>query len=232
MDPIMDIARRHDLLVIEDACQAHGAEYNGKLAGSIGDVGCFSFYPGKNLGAYGEAGAITTNNEKLAQKISMLRDHGQSKKYFHKMIGWNARMDGLQGAILNVKLKHLPKWNEARRKIAINYDKLLKNLDGLVIPQEADYAKHVYHIYAIRVKNRDALLKELADSDIYCGIHYPISVHLQEAYSDLGYKGSNLHVSEKVVSELLSLPMYPELAHDQQCRVRDEIDKYLSNQPR
>jgi dTDP-4-amino-4,6-dideoxygalactose transaminase len=230
MDPIMEIARKHELFVIEDACQAHGAEYKEKRAGSIGDAGCFSFYPGKNLGAYGEAGAITTNNEELAQKMFMFRDHGQSKKYFHNMIGWNARMDGLQGAILNVKLKHLPKWNEARRKIAIKYDNLLKNLDDLIIPQEANYAKHVYHIYAIRVKNRDALLKDLADNDIFCGIHYPISVHLQEAYSELDNQNFNLPISEKVVSELLSLPMYPELADDQQRRVRDKIEEYLSRQ--
>ena len=155
MDPILAIARKHKLFVIEDASQAHGAEYNGKKAGSMGDVGCFSFYPGKNLGAYGEAGAVVTNNEELDKKIRMLRDHGQDKKYYHGRIGWNARMDGIQGAVLSVKLKRLPAWNEARRKNAALYDGLLNEVKGVTIPEKAAYAKHVYHIYAIRVKDRD-----------------------------------------------------------------------------
>ena len=228
MDPIMEIARLNNLFVIEDACQAHGAEYKGRRAGSIGDAGCFSFYPGKNLGAYGEAGAVMTNNKELAETISKLRDHGQTEKYYHSIVGWNARMDGIQGAILDVKLKRLSDWNEARRKHATVYGDLLTDLDGIRIPQEADYAKHVYHIYAIRVQNRDALLTALADEDIHCGIHYPLSVHLQKAYSELGYKHADLPVAEKVASQFLSLPMYPELTYDQQKRVKDKIQEYLS----
>jgi dTDP-4-amino-4,6-dideoxygalactose transaminase len=226
MDPIMEIARRHNLYVIEDACQAHGAEYKGKRAGSIGDAGCFSFYPGKNLGAYGEAGAVVTNNKELAENIAKFRDHGQSEKYYHSMVGWNARMDGIQGAILDVKLKRLPEWNEARRKNASLYDNLLVELEGVHIPQEAEYAKHVYHVYAIRIQNRDELLKMLAENKIYCGIHYPISIHHQKAYSKLGYRQSDLPVAEKAASEFLSLPMYPELAFEQQKQVKDKIQKY------
>jgi dTDP-4-amino-4,6-dideoxygalactose transaminase len=215
MDPILEIARKHKLFVVEDAAQAHGAEYKGRIAGSIGDAGCFSFYPGKNLGAYGEAGAVVTNNADLDQKIRMLRDHGQAKKYYHAMIGWNARMDGFQGAILSVKLKHLPAWNEARRRNAKRYDEMLGNTNGVVIPQESAQNKHVYHIYAIRVQNRDALIKALAEKDIHCGIHYPISLHLQEAYRGLGYKRGSFPVSEKVQAEFVSLPMFPELTNAQ-----------------
>ena len=168
MDSILQIARVHDLFVIEDACQAHGAEYKQRKAGSMGDAGCFSFYPGKNLGAYGEAGAVVTNNAELAEKVRMLRDHGQIRKYHHSKIGWNARMDGFQGAVLNVKLKYLSAWNEARRRNAQLYGKLLSDVNNLIIPVEADYAKHIYHIYAIRTQNRDALIRTLAEKDIHC----------------------------------------------------------------
>ena len=228
MDPIMAIARKHGLYVIEDACQAHGAEYKGKPAGSMGDAGCFSFYPGKNLGAYGEAGAVTTNNAELAEKIAMLRDHGQSKKYYHDRIGWNARMDGLQGAVLSVKLNHLPAWNRARREKAMMYNDLLSDIDGLILPYAADDTKHIYHIYAVRTQQRDALLKYLENENIYCGIHYPVPVHLQTAYRNSANSHDDLKVSEKVASELLSLPMYPELSEEQQIRVRDKIKKFLS----
>jgi dTDP-4-amino-4,6-dideoxygalactose transaminase len=227
MDPIMAIAHQYGLYVIEDACQAHGAEYKGKPAGSIGDAGCFSFYPGKNLGAYGEAGAVTTNNSELAEKIAMLRDHGQSKKYYHDKIGWNARMDGMQGAVLSVKLNHLDAWNQARRERAAIYNNLFFGIDGLILPYEANEATHVYHIYAIRTQNRDALLKYLADENIYCGIHYPVPVHLQKAYSNPGIDNSGLNVSERVASELLSLPMFPELSDEQQIKVSDKIKKFL-----
>lgn len=229
MDPIMEIARRYGLCVIEDACQAHGAEFKGKPAGSIGDAACFSFYPGKNLGAYGEAGAVVINNDELAEKICMFRDHGQSKKYYHKMIGWNSRMDGLQGAVLNVKLKHLPDWTEARREKANAYKELLAGLDNLILPNEADYAKHVYHVYAIRVQNRDALLQFLADKDIHCGIHYPVPIHLQEPYVNLNYTNFDLKVSDKITSEILSLPMFPELTYQQQQEVKDQIQEFISN---
>ena len=215
MDPIMEIARKHGLFVIEDACQAHGAEYKGKLAGSNGDAGAFSFYPGKNLGAYGEAGAVVTNNTELDKKIRILRDHGQAKKYYHGMIGWNARMDGLQGAILSVKLKYLPSWNKDRRKNAKMYDNLFGNIQGMVVPREVSHAKHVYHIYAIRVQNRDALIGALAERDIHCGIHYPIPLHLQEAYHSLGLGKGSFPVSEMVQAEFVSLPMFPELTTSQ-----------------
>lgn len=215
MDSIMAIARKHSLYVVEDACQAHGAEYEGRIAGSIGDAGCFSFYPGKNLGAYGEAGAVVTNDADLDEKIRMLRDHGQAKKYYHARIGWNARMDGFQGAILSVKLKHLPAWNEARRRNAKRYDELLGYTKGVVIPRESLHNKHVYHIYAIRVQNRDALIKALAEKDIHCGIHYPIPLHLQDAYKALGLGKGRFPIAENVASEFVSLPMFPELGQDQ-----------------
>lgn len=229
MDPIMEIARAKELFVIEDACQAHGAEYKGKRAGSIGDAGCFSFYPGKNLGAYGEAGAIVTNHSELAEKMAMFRDHGQSKKYYHNILGWNARMDGIQGAILNVKLKHLYSWNKARRKNAKQYDELLKGIYGLIKPLEADYAKHVYHVYTIRVQNRDKLLASLGKKEIYCGIHYPVPIHLQDAYTRLKIKNGNFPIAEKFAKEFVSLPMYPELTYEQQAEVKDKIQQILTN---
>lgn len=228
MDPIMEIVRKYGLLVIEDACQAHGAGYKGKKAGTIGAAGCFSFYPGKNLGAYGEAGAVVTNDSEMASKIRILRDHGQSKKYYHDVVGWNDRMDGVQGAILSAKLKHLPAWNEARRKNAQLYTRLLSGADGVIVPREADVAKHIYHIYAIRVKNRDKLMNALAERGISCGIHYPIPIHLQEAYLSLGLKKGSFPVAEKCAEEFLSLPMYPELTEEQIQYVAAEIKKYLS----
>jgi dTDP-4-amino-4,6-dideoxygalactose transaminase len=215
MDRIIQIAQTYDLFVIEDACQAHGAEYKGYPAGSMGNAGCFSFYPGKNLGAYGEAGAIVTNDTELAEKMRMLRDHGQAKKYHHSMIGWNARMDGFQGAVLRVKLKYLSAWNEARRRNAQFYDELLSNVSKVIIPVEADYAKHVYHIYAIRTQNRDAFINTLAEKDIHCGIHYPIPIHLQQAYEFLGNGTGSFPVAEKCAKELVSLPMFPELSKEQ-----------------
>jgi len=227
MDPIMDIAKKHNLYVIEDACQAHGSEYKGKRAGSIGDASAFSFYPGKNLGAYGEAGAIVTNNADLTSKTKMFRDHGQARKYYHGMIGWNARMDGIQGAILSAKLKHLESWTEARRKNASLYNELLSNVDGIITPQEADYTRHVYHIYAIRVQNRDELIEKLAEKKIFCGIHYPIPLHLQEAYSFLGLGKGSFPVAEKCAEEFVSLPMFPELTEAQIKYTTDEIKKLL-----
>lgn len=230
MDPIMEIAKEHNLFVIEDACQAHGAEYKGKSTGSIGDVGCFSFYPGKNLGAYGEGGAVVTNNDELAGKIRMFRDHGQERKYYHSIVGWNSRMDGFQGAVLSVKLEHLKNWNEARRENAKVYNNLLADIDGVIIPGEVDYGKHVYHIYAIRVKNRDALIRALAEKDIHCGIHYPIPIHLQEAFQFLGYGKGNFPETEKCADELISLPMFPELTKEQIEYVVSEIkSEFLKN---
>jgi len=223
----MEIARAHGLFVIEDACQAHGAEYKGRRAGSIGDAGCFSFYPGKNLGAYGEAGAVVTNNAELAEKIRMFRDHGQAKKYYHSIIGWNARMDGFQGAVLSVKLKHLPAWNQARRKNAQLYNDFLADVDDVIAPAEADYARHVYHIYAIRTQNRDALIRALTEKEIHCGIHYPIPIHLQDAYKFLGYKKGSFPVAEKCAEELVSLPMFPKMRREHIEAVIKEISKII-----
>jgi dTDP-4-amino-4,6-dideoxygalactose transaminase len=226
MDPILAIAKSRGLAVIEDACQAHGALYKGHLAGSMGEAGCFSFYPGKNLGAYGEAGAIVTNNAALDRTVRMLRDHGQSQKYLHARIGWNARMDGLQGAILSVKLKHLRDWNEKRRRNAEQYAELLAGSGGIAAPQEAPDRRHVYHIYAIRTQARDALIKALAEKDIFCGIHYPVPIHLQEAYRSLAIRNGNFPVTETCASELVSLPMYPELSQQQIQHVADEIRRF------
>ncbi len=223
MDPILEIARKRKLLVIEDASQAHGSEYKGRKAGSIGNAGCFSFYPGKNLGAYGEAGAVVTNDEELDRRMRMLRDHGQAKKYCHSYVGWNARMDGIQGAILSVKLRHLPDWTEARRRNAAVYDKLLAKVKGVTAPIEAAYGKHVYHIYAIRVADRDRLIAALAEKDIHCGIHYPIPVHLLDAYKELDHKRGAFPVAERSAVEFVSLPMFPELTTAQIEAVADAI---------
>jgi dTDP-4-amino-4,6-dideoxygalactose transaminase len=230
MDPIMKIARAHGLTVIEDACQSHGAEYKGTPAGTIGDVGCFSFYPGKNLGAYGEAGAIVTNNPEVEWKLRALRNHGQPKKHHHAMVGWNARMDGLQGAVLSIKLKHLADWNEARRENAKFYHSLLTDVEGIIVPQEAKYAKHVYHLYVIRIQNRDALIDTLRGKGISCGIHYPVPIHLTDAYKFLGYGKGSFSISERYAEELVSLPMYPELTKEQIETVVDTINVFQSNE--
>ncbi len=224
MDPILSIAEKHGLQVIEDAAQAHGAEYKGRRAGSLGQAGCFSFYPGKNLGAYGEAGAIVTNDEKLAKRMQIFRDHGQQHKYHHSVIGWNSRMDGIQGAVLDVKLKHLPLWNTARRKNAELYTTLLADIKGLVLPHEAEYARHVYHIYPVRLKNRDMVLSRLADRNISCGIHYPVPIHLQKAYTGGTTRNKEAFpLTEKFAREQLSLPMFPELTAEQIQFVVDEL---------
>jgi len=228
MDKIIEFAERHKLPVIEDACQAHGSLYKGRPVGSIGIAGCFSFYPGKNLGAYGEAGAVVTSDLGLAEKIRMLRDHGQSRKYYHAMIGWNGRMDGIQGAVLSVKLKYLSGWNDARREHAALYDKLLAGLKGITPPREMDYAKHVYHIYAVRTKNRAALEEFLAEKGIACLIHYPLPIHLQDAYRSFGLERGNFPIAEKCAGELLSLPMYPELAENQIEHVVRKIRNFSS----
>lgn len=229
MDPIMKIAREHDLYVVEDACQAHGATYKGRSAGSIGEAGCFSFYPGKNLGAYGEAGAVVTNNSELSEKMKMFRDHGQNKKYYHSVVGWNSRMDGFQGAVLSVKLKHLSAWTEARRANAKLYTSLLSEVDGVITPVEADYGKHVYHIYTICSPGRDELMRALAEEDIYCGIHYPVPLHLQDAYESLGYKQGSFPVTEAYVGEQLSLPMCAELTLKQIDFVCDKIKEFTNS---
>jgi dTDP-4-amino-4,6-dideoxygalactose transaminase len=215
MDPIMEIARKHNLFVIEDAAQAQGATYKGRKAGSIGHAGSFSFYPGKNLGAWGEAGAITTNDAALRDRMVMFREHGQKKKYYHDVVGWNGRMDGLQAAVLSVKLKYLDKANNGRRRAAALYNKLLAATSDVTLPVEAGYGQSIYHVYAVRVKQRDSLLQKLGDRGIGCGIHYPVPVHLQNAYANLGYHRGDFAVSEACADSFLSLPMFPELTDSQ-----------------
>ena len=223
MDPIMEIARRHGLYVIEDACQAHGADYKGRKAGSIGHLGCFSFYPGKNLGAMGEAGAVVTNDASFAQEVAVLRDHGQTAKYRHERIGWNGRMDGMQGAILNVKLKHLAAGNALRRTHAKRYDQLLAGIEDLTTPFVAPYGIPVFHLYVVRVTNRDRVLRIMGDRGIQCGIHYPTPVHLQRAYESLRLGPASFPVAERCAKEVLSLPMFPELTLPQIELVAHEL---------
>jgi dTDP-4-amino-4,6-dideoxygalactose transaminase len=215
MSPILEFAREHDLFVIEDAAQAHGADYNGRKVGTLGDAGCFSFYPGKNLGAFGEAGAVITDNFELQEKIRILRDHGQDRKYRHTVVGWNCRMDGIQGAVLSVKLPHLESGNSLRRAHALLYNQAFEALDEVVTPFEAPYSRHVYHIYAIRVQARDEAMWLLKEKGIQCGVHYPVPVHLQKAYRTLGYKAGDLPISEQIALEFISLPMFPELTEAQ-----------------
>jgi dTDP-4-amino-4,6-dideoxygalactose transaminase len=211
MDPILEIARRHGVKVIEDACQAHGAAYKGRPVGALGDAGCFSFYPGKNLGAYGEGGMVVTDNAAMAKKIRMLRDWGQDRKYHHVLKGFNYRMEGMQGSILRVKLRHLEHWTEARRTHAVEYRRLLQN-SSVEIPAEAPYARHVYHVYAVRTKDRATLQRTLQSNGIGTGIHYPVPVHLQPAYEDAAYGPGDFPHAERAANEVLSLPMYPELS--------------------
>lgn len=210
MDPILEVARHHGLLVIEDAAQAHGADYRGRRCGSIGDLAAFSFYPGKNLGAYGEGGAVVTSNPDLARTIRVLRDWGQETRYEHRLKGFNYRMDGVQGAVLGVKLPYLEGWTEARRSRAALYERLLAG-SGVRTPETPSWNRHVYHVYAVRTPRRDHVRQVLSDRGIQTGIHYPIPVHLQPAYRDLGYDAGDLPVSEAVAAEVLSLPIFPEM---------------------
>jgi dTDP-4-amino-4,6-dideoxygalactose transaminase len=214
LDPILEIARRHGLRVIEDAAQAHGAEYKGRRVGSIGDLGCFSFYPGKNLGACGEAGMVVTNDPELARTVRMLRQWGEEQKYHHVLKGFNYRMEGLQGAILRVKLRYLDAWTAARRRNAAQYDALLADT-GVQRPVEMPYARHVYHVYAVRTPQRDRLQEALQARGVQTGIHYPIPVHLQKAYVEFGGRAGDLPVTERAAVELLSLPMFAELQPSQ-----------------
>jgi dTDP-4-amino-4,6-dideoxygalactose transaminase len=215
MDPILEFAHQHGLFVVEDAAQAHGAEYKGRKAGTLGDAGCFSFYPGKNLGALGEAGAIVTNRPELQEKIRILRDHGQVRKYHHTMVGWNGRMDGIQAAVLGVKLRHLERGNQLRRSYAALYNRDLGGLGGIVTPACSQDVQHVYHIYAIRVQERDEVLRLLGERGIGYGVHYPVPIHLQEAYRDLRHQRGDFPVAERCADEFVSLPMFPELTPSQ-----------------
>ena len=215
MDPILEFARANGLFVVEDAAQAHGAEYKGRKAGTMGDAGCFSFYPGKNLGAFGEAGAVVTNDPELRKQIQMLRDHGQSRKYHHTLMGWNCRMDGIQAAVLSIKLRHLDEANSLRRKHATEYSQALAGIDEVLTPFEAMYARHVYHVYAIRVQERDVVARNLQEKGVGCAVHYPVPIHLQEACRNLGYQRGAFPIAESLADQFLSLPMFPELTKDQ-----------------
>ncbi len=216
MDPILDIAKRHGLVVIEDACQAHGASYKERRAGSMGDMACFSFYPGKNLGACGEGGMVVTSNTGFERTIRMLRDWGAEKKYLHLLRGYNYRMEGIQGAILRVKLRHLDAWTDGRRAAAARYAQLLDGISAVSAPAEMSYARHVWHVYAVRTPAREALQQALGAAGVSTGIHYPIPVHLQPAFKDLGYVQGDFPHSEAAAREVLSLPMFPELTPAQQ----------------
>jgi dTDP-4-amino-4,6-dideoxygalactose transaminase len=233
MDPILELAERYGLIVVEDACQAHGAEYfshkhnRWMKPGSIGRAAAFSFYPGKNLGACGEAGAVTTNDAAIAGKIKILRDHGQAKKYYHDVEGYNGRLDALQAGLLHVKLRYLAKWNAQRRERAAEYRRLLAVADcGVTPPHEPAWSKAVYHLYVVRTSDREGLMKRLAEAGIGSGIHYPIPLHLQNAYKWLNYRAGEFPVTEKAAVEILSLPMFPQLATDQLARVVDEVRNF------
>jgi dTDP-4-amino-4,6-dideoxygalactose transaminase len=230
MDSILELARKNRLAVIEDACQAHGAIYKGRPAGSMGMAGCFSFYPGKNLGAFGDAGAIVTDDEKLAQVVRMLREHGQSRKYYHDMEGYTGRLDAIQAAVLRLKLKHLPEWNRKRRTNAAIYNKLLSEVAGVTAIREAESGQSVYHLYVILVDDRDGLQAFLDEKGIATGLHYPLPLHLQKAYTSMGFKKGDFPVSERIAKRLLSLPMYAELAPEQIEFVVSCIQEYLSRE--
>jgi dTDP-4-amino-4,6-dideoxygalactose transaminase len=225
MDPILAVARKHGLVVIEDAAQAHGAEYKRRRCGSMGDMGCFSFYPGKNLGAAGEGGMVVTGNPELARTIRMLRDWGAEKKYHHVVKGYNFRMESIQGAILRVKLRHLEKWTEARRAAAARYDQSLAG-SGVGLPRQMDYARHVYHIYAVRTADRQALQDALSTQGVQTGIHYPFPVHLLPAFADLGYNAGQFPHAERAAMEVLSLPMFPELTAEQSASVSAAVHAF------
>jgi dTDP-4-amino-4,6-dideoxygalactose transaminase len=214
LDPLLAIARRHNLPLVEDACQAHGATYRGKKAGTLGMAGCFSFYPGKNLGALGEGGAVVTHDPAIAEQIRMLRDHGSVRKYEHRVPGFNFRLEGLQGGFLAVKLKHLDRWNQQRIEAAKKYDELLANSE-LILPQVMPYGKHVFHLYAIQTEERDAVREQLTAAGIESGIHYPIPLHLQPAYRQLGHGVGSFPVSERIAQRILSLPMFPDISDEQ-----------------
>jgi dTDP-4-amino-4,6-dideoxygalactose transaminase len=228
MDPIVEVARRHGLVVIEDAAQSHGAKYKGRGAGSIGDIGCFSFYPGKNLGAYGEGGAAVTDDPELARRMTLLRDWGQDSKYRHVVAGYNYRMDAIQGAVLKVKLDHIENWTEGRRCVAGRYDRLLAG-GYCQLPVPPPYTRHVYHVYAVRVPQRDRVRKALHFAGIETSIHYPVPVHLQKAYADLGYEAGDLPVSEAAADQFLSLPIYAEMPPDCVAVVATQLTRAIKS---
>lgn len=236
MDPILGLAAHYKLTVIEDACQAHGAEYfsqkenRWRKAGSMGQAAAFSFYPGKNLGACGEGGAVTTDSEEVARKIRVLRDHGQSKKYYHDVEGYNGRLDAIQAGILSVKLRQLEKWNRLRCEVAARYERMLEKHQNVIVPYHPEWSSPVWHLYVVRVADREGLKKWLADSGVDTAIHYPIPLHLQSAYQSLGYAEGSFPVTEAVSEQILSLPMYPQLSASQQDRVVQGVFEFVSRE--
>jgi dTDP-4-amino-4,6-dideoxygalactose transaminase len=227
MDRVLEVANRHGLPVIEDACQSHGARYKGRRTGSLGTFGAFSFYPSKNLGAYGDAGALTTNDAGLAEKVRMMRNYGQRAKYDHVFLAWNRRLDTLQAAVLRVKLPHLDAWNESRRKLASLYDELLGGTT-VTLPHVRGDVEHVFHLYVIRLDGRDQVLDELGKRGIGAGIHYPVPIHLQEAYRERGFGPGSFPVTEESAKRILSLPMYPEMTEADVRRVADAVRELVS----
>ncbi len=226
VDAVLEICRKHNLPMVEDACQSHGAKYKGKTIGTFGEISCYSFYPGKNLGACGEGGAFVTNNADLAARAKSLREHGSTRRYYHDEIGFNYRMEGFQGAVLGVKLNHLPQWTSERRRVARRYSELLAGTP-LQLPREAGFAESVWHLYVVRHPRRDELKKFLEDNKVGCAVHYPIPLHLQQAYARLGHKPGDFPATEKAARECLSLPIYPELTEVQIARVVEVIKNFF-----
>ena len=226
LDSLLSICRKHKLPLVEDAAQAHGAEYRGKIVGTFGEMSCCSFYPGKNLGAYGEGGGLATNNSDYAVRAKALRDHGSTKRYYHDEIGYNYRMEGIQGAVLGVKMKYLEKWTQERRRVAHRYEQLLVDTP-LQLPREADYAESAWHLYVVRHPRRDDLKKHLEANGVGCGLHYPVPLHLQKCYAHLGYKEGDFPVAEKAARECLSLPIYPEMTEEQIQRVVEVVQDFF-----
>jgi dTDP-4-amino-4,6-dideoxygalactose transaminase len=226
LDPLLQICRRHKVPLVEDAAQAHGAKYKGKPVGTFGEMSCFSFYPGKNLGAFGEGGALVTNYPAFAARSRSLRDHGSTQRYYHDEVGYNYRMEGLQGAVLGVKLKHIEEWNRERRRVAQRYNELLADTP-LHLPREASQVESVWHLYVVRHPRRDELKKHLEQNRVGCGLHYPLPVHLQKCYASLGYKAGDFPVAEKAARECLSLPIYPEMTEERIQRVATAIRDFF-----
>jgi dTDP-4-amino-4,6-dideoxygalactose transaminase len=226
LKPLLEICRRHQLPLVEDAAQAHGAKYQGKVVGTFGEISCFSFYPGKNLGAYGEGGALVTNNAAFAARARSLREHGSSQRYYHDEIGFNYRMEGIQGAVLAIKLKHLDEWTKQRRRVALQYSQLLADTP-LKLPHDTDSASSAWHLYVVRHPRRDDLKKYLEAHKVGCALHYPLPLHLQKAYANLGHKPGAFPIAEKAARECLSLPIYPELTDLQVKRVSEVIHQFF-----
>ena len=229
MGPIRVIARKHGLRIIEDTAQAHGAEYLGRKAGAIGDIGAFSFYPTKNLGAFGDAGLIATNNGQLYKKLRKLRDYGRVSKYVHGSVGFNSRLDSVQAVFLNAKLRHLDAWNQKRANVAGMYNDYLGGIPGVCLPREAGYGKHVYHIYAIRVKNRDRVLEGLISAGVSAAVHYPVPLHLQPVYRNLGYRRGDFPVAEKVCRDVLCLPIHPHITEKQVAYIAQTLKRLVKH---